>query len=94
MPSPLFHLLSLLFLLLADSFRRDNDLPEFVIIGKSFLSLHPYLFHNANQMMGVFLVKTVYTNDVVDRKDWCGQASLPLMGVDITKRLTNNSQIH
>jgi len=76
------------------TFRRDKNFPEFVIIGKRFLALYADLLHHPYKMARVFLVKTVYTNDVVNRKDWCGQASLPLMGVDITKRLTNNSQIH
>jgi hypothetical protein len=76
------------------TFRRDKNFPEFVIIGKRFLALYADLLHHPYKMARVFLVKTVYTNDVVNRKDWYGQASLPLMGVDITKRLTHNSQIH
>jgi hypothetical protein len=66
MPSPLFHLLSLWFLLLANASRRDKDVPEFVIIGKGLFPLHPYFFYNPHEIARIFLFKTVYTDDVIN----------------------------
>jgi len=65
MPFLLFHLLSLLFLLLADAFRRDKDVPEFVIIGKCFLSLYSDFFYNPYKVVRSILFKTVNTDDVI-----------------------------
>ncbi len=58
-----------MFLLLDNAFRRDENVPEFVIIGKCLLSRYPDFFYNSHEMAGIFLVKTVYTDDEVNRKD-------------------------
>jgi hypothetical protein len=91
MSSFLFHLLFLL--LLRHTFRRDKDVPEFVVIGKGFFPFYADLLYHPYHRARVFLVKTVYPNDVVNRKIWHRHALLLLRNVNITKELTNNSQI-
>ncbi len=74
--SSLFHPLFLLFL--SNAFRRGEDSPEFVVVGKGFLAFYADLLHHSHEMARVFLVETVYTDDVVYRKIWHRHALLLL----------------
>lgn len=61
----LYQFLYSLFLLLANAFRRDKDVPEFVVINEGFFPFYPGLFHNSHQMPRIVLVKTVDAEDIV-----------------------------
>jgi hypothetical protein len=45
-------------------FRRVQDIPKFIIIGKGLPALHPDLFHNAHKATGLILLKAVKANNI------------------------------
>jgi len=44
--------------------RQIQDLPEFLVTGKSLLPLFPGLFHDSHKPAGIIPGKTVNTNDI------------------------------